>query len=205
MFSSKLSRFVVVASLSTLAVAACQTQRVSEQTAQKITSVQTEVRLGRSALTNTTGSLKILRDAKNDEVKPAFDIYSKSVQDLEDKAQGVGFVLDTAVDQASQYFAKWDKSISEISNENMQASAEERKAEMMDAFNDVHAKINKLRGDFRPYMSKLKDIQKAMAADPTPAGKSAAVPMMRETLDQEGTILKDIDAVDKSLESLKTR
>jgi hypothetical protein len=198
-------RLAVAVSLSCAVLAACQTQRVSEQTAQKINSVQTEVRLGRSSLTRATGSLKMLRDAKDDQLKPAFDGYSQSLQDLDEKSQGVGFVLETAVDKANQYFVKWDKSISEISDANMQASAQDRKAEMMDAFNDVHAKINTLRGDFRPYITMLKDIHKALTADMTPAGKSAAMPMIRDTLAQEGAVLKDIDAVDKSLEKLKTR
>jgi hypothetical protein len=205
MFLSKSSRLALLASIACGLLAACQTERVSEQTAQKITNVQTEVRLGRATLVDTTASLKMLGDAKDDQVKSAFDAYSKSLQNLEEKSQGVGFVLDTAVDQGNQYFARWDKNISEISNSDLQTSAQERKTEMLTAFNEVHEKINTLRGNFRPYMVKLKDIQKAMAADLTPAGRAAAAPMIKDTLAQKDAILKDIDAVDKSLEKLKTR
>jgi hypothetical protein len=186
-------------------MAGCQTHGLSEQTQQKLTYVQTEVSMGRGSVVQVGAMLRLLRDADPAQVKPTADAYGRSVQNLEDKAGGVGFVLEMADQRATEHFAKWEKTITDLSNADLQASATERKNEMAAAFDDVRTKMNALRTDFRPFMSRLKDIQKAITADATAAGRNAMLPSIKESIAEEGRILRDIDALDRSIEKLKNK
>lgn len=186
-------------------MAGCQAHGISEQTQQKLTYVQTEVGMGRGSVVQVGAMLRLLRDADAAQVKPTADAYGRSVQNLEDKAGGVGFVLEMADQRATEHFAKWEKTITDLSNADLQESAAERKNEMAAAFDDVRTKMNALRTDFRPFMTRLKDIQKAIAADATAAGRNAMLPSIKESISEEGRILRDIDALDRSIEKLKNK
>ena len=203
-FSNSLPAAAAIA-MTCAALAGCTSHGVSEQTKQKLTYVQTEVGLGRATVTETTASLKMLREADNTQISAAIDNYGKSVQNLEDKAAGVGLVLNMTTQRAANFFDKWDKSITDLNDANLQQTSVERKNEMSSEFDKVHTRINALRTNFAPFMSRLKDIHRSLVADPTKAGRDAALPSIKAALDQEKSILRDIDALNKSIEELKNK
>ena len=185
-------------------LAGCQMHRSPEDVRRGVSNVQAEVARGKVEVNSTLDALKNLRDANDAQLKNAFANYSKAVTTLEEKAAGVGMVFDMGEDRAKQYFAKWDKTISELGDDDLRNRAEDRKAGLQAEYDDAHKKIETLRANFRPFMAKLKDIQKSMAADMGPGGKSAAAPAINEALGQGNSVLKDIDAVTDALAKLES-
>ncbi len=186
-------------------LSACQTSAPPEEVAKQQDTIRSEIVLGRSSVIRATDSLAALQNASDAGIKPAFEVYTKSVADLESKAGGVGWVADMMQDQTDKYFVKWQNELKEVENSDVRNKGESRRAETLAAYQDVQAKIGTLRASFRPYMSNLKDCQKALSADLTPGGRSSVTPIFRQIPDQSKAVLRDADAVVAAIDKLNGR
>lgn len=175
-------------------LAACQTAPVPPEVAKSLQSIRIEIEKGRAATVETTTTLRSLRDAKPQDLKLMYGAYDASVKSLESKALGVGLVMDLSQDRSDQYFAKWEKDIDQIANEDSRVRAQERREEAQQSFRDVKARVAELRVNFRGFMAALKDVHKMVGSDTTPAGMKVAQPSINLALEREKVVLKDIDA-----------
>src|SRR5689334_2832953 len=88
------ARFLVCASALGALLAGCQMHRSPEDVRRGVSNVNAEVARGKAEVNSTIDALKNLRDANEAQLKNAFANYSKAVTSLEEKAAGVGLVLD---------------------------------------------------------------------------------------------------------------
>jgi phage-related tail protein len=71
------------------------------------------------------------------------------------------------------YFVDWQNTISRIANESLRKKAQKRLEDVRASFDKVKAKLQNASAQFKPFLSDLGDIQKALAADVTPGGVKA--------------------------------
>jgi hypothetical protein len=73
-------------------------------------------------------------------------------------------------ERAAQYFKAWDEGMARISNEQLRATSEERRADVSSAFNAVASSLQKSRAAFDPFLADLKDIRQVLNLDLTQGG-----------------------------------
>ncbi len=190
---------VCLALLASVLNPGCPAHRPPEEVDRAFGNVQAEITLGHDSFKAATGALKNLRDADSDSLRPAIAAFQKAVDDLESKAGGVDWVLGMTQSRAQQYFTDWQKKIDQIENDDLHNRAANRREQAMSQYDEVQRNIDALRVVFRPFMSKLKDINAAVSADPTITGRNAAKPLINQALDAESDIDKATDALGDSI------
>jgi hypothetical protein len=115
-----------------------------------------------AALDSLAGASGDLRSKYNTFGK-ALDKLGKSAKDTEAKANAMR-------EKGEAYFAKWDKEVAAISNEDIRARSDARKAEVKKQFQEVSDLYQSAKAQFTPFWSDLKDIHTALGTDLTPAG-----------------------------------
>jgi hypothetical protein len=72
-----------------------------------------------------------------------------------------------------KYFKDWQATIDPIANESLKKKAQKRLNTVQTSYNKVEVSLQQAAEKFRPFLSDLGDIQKALAADVTPGGVKA--------------------------------
>lgn len=128
--------------------------------------------LSRSAthLDNALVSLAALLDAPAGDLKPQFNTYQTSANRLESAAREFHSRWLAIQRQANAYLQQWDSDLALIQNADIRQRSAARKGEVQEQFNRTQTAAGKLRADWEPVVSDLKDLRTALGADLTPAG-----------------------------------
>jgi len=98
-------------------------------------------------------------------------------------------------EQGSAYFLQWEKDLVEVNNPEIRSLSHERKAELKEAFNRIGKAMQVANGDFKPFVSDVKDLEKYLGADLTVAGITAANDLIKKTKTEGATVQQSLDAV----------
>jgi hypothetical protein len=182
-----------------LAFAGCTQVVVPEKLANNLRSIQTELALGRSEVVKTTDAMRNLRENKGNDVKPQYATFTQRLTDLESKVGGMQIVGSISREKAAVFFKDWETQISQIQDENVARSTEDRRKQTMDAYTDLRNKIQALRDAYTPYYSSLNDVRNGMAVDTTQQGANAVRPAMDKAINGEKDVLDRLDDVNKTI------
>jgi hypothetical protein len=164
-------RTLLVMALATLLASA--TQASQEQLAQSIRDVHMETLRTSEQLKSTLSSINALTAQKKGDLRPAYNAFCTEVPKTEAAAGLTRTRVQWMSGDGLQYFKDWQKTIDGIANQSLQKKAQKRMDAVKKSYDKVEASLVQAGEKFRPFLSDLVDIQKALATDVTAGGVKA--------------------------------
>lgn len=139
------------------------------------------------------------------DLKQAYSAFTTEVADASEQSKEARDRADDMRDRWQDYIATWEQQAAGISSEELRAGATERRQTVRENYSRIRDMASELQTAYEPFLRQLRDIQRALALDLTPAGVEAAKPAI-ETARQTGNQLKEqIDAFIDELDSTSAR
>jgi len=158
------------------------------KTSDQMGSLKDELEKGANQIDATIASLNGLVGAAD--LLKAFKAYSTEVKKLDAQAKRVGKTADEMEKKGGSYFAAWEKKTANISNVQMRAKAEERRAALVASFDRIGEAYGKLDDTYPALMADLKDIESFLSSDLT----GGSVHAISDQMDQSGTDAETVKA-----------
>ena len=155
------------------ALVALSTQASQEQLAQSIRDTHLETTRTSDQLKATLGAITGLTKQKSGDLRPAYNTYCSEVTKTEAAAAWTRSRVQWMAGDGRKYFKDWQKTIDGISNESLRKKAQKRMDAVRKDYDKVEASLVEAGEKFRPFLSDLTDIQKALATDVTAGGVKA--------------------------------
>jgi hypothetical protein len=187
---------------------ASATQASQELLARSIKDARAETARTSEQLKATLSALTGLTKQTKGDLRPAYDTFRSEVAKTETAAGWTRSRIQWMANDGRQYFQGWQKTVDTISNESLRKKAQKRLNAVTKSYDKVEASLQLAAEKFRPFLSDLGDIQKALATDVTAGGVKA----IRGTVKSANwdhqyvnqavhSALKEMDKMEKSLAS----
>jgi len=181
------------------ALLAHSTQASQEQLAQSIRDTHLETTRTSDQLKSTLGAITELTKQKTGDLRPAYNNYCEEVKKTETAAGWTRTRIQWMAGDGRKYFLDWQKTIDGIANESLRKKAQKRMDAVRKDYDKVEASLGQAGEKFRPFLSDLSDIQKALATDVTAGGVKA----IKSTVSSANWNLQYVDrAVKSALKSM---
>jgi len=116
---------------------------------------------------------KIVAQATVDPRK-AFKEFDKNVPRVDSAATKAKKRGTEMKEKGKDYFAKWEKELTELNDPDIRKLAQERKAKLQASFANIRKSMEPARDQFNSWLVNLKDLQKYLSNDLTIGGIDAA-------------------------------
>jgi len=151
----------------------------------------------------TLGALTKVSDAANSDPRPAFTEFCKAHDKMADMVKDIRSDAQSLQKNGQKLFDAWQKQLGTMSNPEIKAKAEERKAALQGFFEKVKTSMQAGKDAGGPFASDLKDIRTYLTNDLTPAG----INMMKDTIAKAntngGTVKSSIGEVLAAVDAFK--
>jgi len=162
--------------LSTLILAtllAATTGFSQQQLATSIKEARVETTRTSDQLKATLGALTALTKQKKGDLRPAYSAYCSEVAKTESAATWTRTRIQWMAGDGRKYFQDWQTTVKGIANPSLQKKAQKRLDTVRKSYDKVEASLQQAGDKFKPFLSDLGDIQKALATDVTAGGVKA--------------------------------
>jgi septal ring factor EnvC (AmiA/AmiB activator) len=197
---------LLVIGLATLLASA--TQASQEQLAKSIKETHLETDRTSVQLKATLSALNALTQQTKGDLRPAYNTYCSEVTKTESAALWTQTRVQWMGNDGRRYFTDWQKTVSSIANESLRKKAQKRLDAVQASYGKVEASLQKASDKFKPFLSDLGDIQKALATDVTAGGVKAIRSTVKsanwnhQSVNQAiNSALKEMGNMEKSLSS----
>lgn len=154
-----------------LALLAAGNMRAGQQElAAAIGETRGEVMQTRDQLQATVDTIDALTKQKSGDMRPAYDKFVAARAKTQTAADITRNRADKMSSEAGTHFSTWQKEIDGIANASVKKKAQRRLESVQRSYNKVLAQLKEAAGRFRPLLSDLTDIEKALSNDLTPGG-----------------------------------
>ena len=167
----------------------------ADKTGAGIAEFRVEVVNGKKSIDATMKSLGDIATTANTNPRKAFEQFSKDVANLESTAAKIRKRGQDMKEQGAAYFKTWEQQMAQVSNPEIRALAEQRKAKLQESFDSIRKFTEPLKAQFDPWISNLKDLQKYLSNDLTIAGVEAAKPLFVKTQGEGLEVQKSMDGL----------
>ena len=174
----------------------------ADKTGAGIASFRDEIGKGKEAIDATMKGLSDIAASANTDPRKAFEQFSKAVSNLESTANKIKSRSESMKEKGNTYFTQWEQELAQVSNPEIRALAEQRKAKLRETFDNVKKYTEPLKAQFDPWMSNLKDLEKYLGNDLTIAGVDAAKPLFTKTTDEGVEVQKSMDGLMAELNTI---
>jgi DUF2959 family protein len=166
-----------------------------------------EFRAGLEGISNqidvTLGALTKVADTAASDPRPAFTEFCKAHDTMAGMIKDIRSEAQDLQKNSQKLFDAWQKQMGTMTNPDIKAKAEERKAALMGFFDKVKASMQAGKDAGGPFASDLKDIRTYLTNDLTPAG----INMMKDTIAKAntngGTVKSSIGEVLAAVDAFK--
>ena len=155
------------------ALLASATQASQEQLAKSIQDAHLETMRTTEQLKSTLGALNELTAQKKGDLRPAYNAFCAEVPKTEAAAAHTRTRVQWMAGDGLKYFKDWQDTINGIANQSLRKKAQKRMDTVKQSYDKVEASLVQAGDKFRPFLSDLSDIQKALATDVTAGGVKA--------------------------------
>lgn len=101
-----------------------------------------------------------------------------------------------------QYVDNWEREMAATSNPELKAGAAQRRDAVRGDFGRVMLAAQAVTDSYRPYVSHLEDIRRALSNDLTPAGLAPAKPVIAKAKQEGQALLQNIDGLIAQLDAM---
>jgi hypothetical protein len=192
--------------LATLVASA--TQASQEQLANSIKDARLETARTSEQLKSTLGALNALTKQTKGDLRPAYNAFSAEIPKTEAAAAWTRTRVQWMAGDGKKYFQDWQTTVSGIANESLRKKSQKRLDAVKASYDKVEASLQLAGDKFKPFLSDLGDIQKALATDVTAGGVKAIKSTVRSAnwnhqfVNQAiNSALKEMDKMAKALSS----
>ena len=186
-------------------LAGCSTTagyKQADKTGAGIAEYRDEVVLVKKAVDQTLKSIDQIELTANTDPRKAFEKFSKDLAALDAAAAKAAQRGQEMKASGDAYFMNWEEQLAQVKNPEIKKLAEERKAKLWDAFNNIKNVAEPLKAQFDPWLSDVKDLQKYLSNDLTIAGVDAAKSQFAKTQADGQAVEKSMDALVAELNSI---
>ena len=187
---------------------ASATQASQQQLARSIGDTHLETIRTDTQLKATIGALNGLTKQTKGDLRPAYNTYCSEVAKTESTAGLTRMRVQWMASDGRKYFQDWQNTINSIANESVRKKTQKRLDSVKVSYDKVEASLQLAGEKFKPFLSDLADIQKALAADVTPGGVKAIKSTVKSAnwnhqfVDKAvKSALKEMEKMEKSLSS----
>lgn len=170
----------------------------AESTAESMQGSVAGIEKGKALVNKAMASLAKVQDTAGSDPRPAFKEYTSSVEDIENAAAKVGKTTKNMRASGKEYYEKWQKELSGMTNEQLKTISSARQAESLATYNKVQEAYNGVAEAYKPFIKDLNDIGTYLSNDLTPGGISAVKPVA-------DSATKNAAALNDSLTALQTQ
>jgi hypothetical protein len=165
------SNILLTLGLATLLASA--TQASQDQLARSIRDAQVETTRTSEQLKATLSALNALTAQKQGDLRPTYGTYCAEVARTEASAAWTRTRVQWMGGDGRKYFQDWQATVNGIANESLRKKAQKRLDAVKQSYDKVEASLQLAGEKFKPFLSDLGDIQKALATDVTAGGVKA--------------------------------
>lgn len=162
--------FLTLGLVTLLAVA---TQASQDQLAASIKDARVEATRAADQLKSTLNTLNALTKQKEGDLRTAYNTFAANVPKTEASAVWAGTYSKWMAADGQQYFKNWQKTIDGIANEGLRKKSQKRLDDVRKSYGKVEASLIAAGETFKPFLSDLNDVRKALANDVTAGGVKA--------------------------------
>ena len=145
-------------------------QAGQEQLAASVRQTRTEAEATSAQLTATLDALNTLTSQKKGDLNPAYQAFRAEIPKTRNAATATSGRVETMTKQRARYFADWQSTIDSINNKSLQKKAQKRLTAASQSYDKAEAALQTAAEKFRPFLSDLTDIEKALSQDVTTRG-----------------------------------
>jgi len=168
-----------------------------ENTRQELVKADQEVNQTLMALDQLAGQPR--------DLKQAYRAFTVEVADSAEQSKEARERADQMREHWQDYIASWEQETDTLRSAELRAGATERRQTVRENYNRLRDVARDLQAAYEPFLTQLREIQKALALDLTPAGVDAAKPAI-QTAREAGDQLKErIDAFIEELDAVSAR
>lgn len=111
----------------------------------------------------------------------AYRVYTTQVSETTKQEQEALQRADQMREQWRDYLATWEKELDAISTPKLRARAAERRQTVRENYDRLRDAARAMSNAYDPFVTKLRDIQRTLSLDLTPAGVNATRPAIEAT------------------------
>jgi hypothetical protein len=163
----------IILTLGLATLLASTTQAGQEQLAKSINEARLETGRTSQQLKATLSALNALTAQKKGDLRPAYNAFCAEVPKTEAAAGWTRTRVQWMAGDGRRYFKDWQATIDGIANESLRKKAQKRLDAVRKSYDQVEQSLVQAGEKFRPFLSDLGDIQKALATDVTAGGVKA--------------------------------
>jgi DNA repair exonuclease SbcCD ATPase subunit len=157
-----------------LGLAACASQIGRKQeTAQSARDVSSDINATQSQIDTTLASLDNLMAVQPAQLEPAYRRYAADVDKMKLQAGRVNRDADELRKDSQSYLANWEASHSKIQNDELRATSEARRQQVMNRFTALRTSYDHTRTSLDAFIRNLEDVRTALNTDLTKRGVQA--------------------------------
>jgi chromosome segregation ATPase len=182
------------------------TQAGQEQLAASIKDARSEATMTSSQLNATLAALNTLVGQEKGDLRPAYEAFQAEIPKTQSAAATTAARVQSMSSDSDKYFGDWQKTVNDISNTSVQKKAQKRLNKARESYNKVETSLKAAGDKFRPFLSDLTDVQKALSQDVTSGGVKAVKPIVRSAnwnykgvLGSISQALREMDKMEKAL------
>ncbi len=149
------------------------TQASQQQLAGSIRDVRLETTRTSAQLKATLAAINGLTKQTKGDLKLAYKTYCDEVAKTGSAAAWTKTRVQSMTRDGQKYFADWQNTINGIGNQSLKKKTQKRLDAVKVSYEKVTTSLQEAGEKFKPFLSDLSDIQKALAADVTPGGVKA--------------------------------
>ncbi len=153
-------------------------------------------------LNATLASLNNLVERPQADLRPQYKQFSDNVDDLASLAKNVDASVTAMRENGKEFFAKWSEELAGIKNEDIRNLSAARQKEVSDELMNVKKSYAATEIAFKPFMSDLRDIQKYLGTDLTPAGVASMKDVAAKANTTGATLKKAVGKLSADFKSL---
>jgi hypothetical protein len=167
----------------------------ADKTGAGIAEFRDEVIKGQKAVDDTVKALDQIAATATSDPRKSFEEFRKQVANLDSTAAKVRKRGQEMRVRGQAYFKEWEEQLAQVSNPEIRALAEQRKAKLQATFQSIKQYAEPLQAQFDPWMSDLRDLQTYLANDLTIAGVDAAKKLFTKTTSTGLEVQKSMEAL----------
>ncbi len=197
---------ILIIGLATVLASSAQARQ--GQLASSIRDVYNETLQTSEQLKATLGALNALVKQTKGDLRPAYDLYCSQVTKTQAAAASTASRVRWMNGDGQQYFKDWQNTITSIANESLRKKSQKRLEKVRSSFDKVGVQLKDASEKFKPFLSNLSDIQKALATDVTAGGVKAIRSVVNDANSNHDPVdeaiqsaLKELSKMEKELSS----
>lgn len=121
----------------------------------------------------TLNVLNALTAQKEGDLRPTYNAFCKEVANTTAAAGWTETRIQWMATDGRRYFQDWQTTVNSIANESLRKKAQKRLDDVRKSYDKVEASMKMAGQKFKPFLSDLTDIEKALATDVTAGGVKA--------------------------------